>query len=84
MKPFKKISEEVESDHGTDNEAEIAAGGQRLVLTKKKQVGEKKRKMPRDIEQETENAAPENHAKQQQKKKRNNQDIPTGNIYESF
>ena len=54
------------------------------MLTKKKQVGEKKRKMPRDIEQETENAAPENHAKQQQKKKRNNQDIPTGNIYESF
>jgi len=35
VKPYKKIGEEAESDHGTDNEVEVR-GNQEIALSKKK------------------------------------------------
>jgi len=44
VKPYKKIGEEAESDHGTDNELEVR-GNPEIVSTKnKRRVGIKKKK----------------------------------------
>lgn len=57
MKPYKKIGEEAESDHGTDNEAEIH-GEEGIVLTKKKRVCLKKKKQTSGLEEVNKTTVP--------------------------
>jgi len=44
VKPYKKIGEEAESDHGTDNEVEVR-GNQEIALSKKKKRVNVKKKI---------------------------------------
>ena len=64
VKPYKKLGEEAESDHGTDDEAEG------LVLRKKKRVIGKKRKNTTGDDSETITTAPAKKLRRSQAEKR--------------
>jgi hypothetical protein len=57
VKPYKKIGEEAESDHGTDNEADIH-GKEGIELTKKKRVCLKKKKQISVLEEVNKTTVP--------------------------